>query len=832
MADRNETPTADDTEYNNIPTDNPKGSGWLRNTITQRITETVEDIRDLHDTPVAGKDRASTIGTLTKGFGGSRRNFLQACTLTGLGAFGLQMTSTVAGATCIKEECNQGRLDINDYFQLIDNQWGNPDASQCVWINEDGTYGWDFDASNTESGINYPEVFIGTRPWGSDTGVSEFPIRRRDISEFVLDVQVESSISDGEWDFAQEWWLMEEPPSVQTRTYQYEVMLLLDWGGGHDHGSPLYTDLWTDKYGNTIDLWTIYDSGGTSAKFYIFRVQGGHDGGKIDAKRITDWLTQHEGVSEDLWLSGSELGNEYWPPAAGQTTFTEFGVTINGCTYTSTGSAETADRTAPPAPTTLSSPSHGENTVELTWDSVTDSGGSGLAEYVVYTDGTENHRVDAGTTSTTVSGLAVETTTQFSVTAIDGAGNESATSNTIAVTTDRPPEPADIQSGGTYKLENKNSGLVLDVGGDTDTNGATIVQEPWADTETKQWVVRDNGDGSYRLVNKESGKVADVEAWATSDGADIHQWEWVEGRNQRWTLLDNGDGTVRLQNRHSELALEVADDSTSAGANVQQGHWTGDDTQRWHFTLLDTTALSVPTGLASPTNDDSSAEIEWEASTDSGESGLAQYIVYVDGTEDHRVAADTTSTTVTDIPSETTVALTVTAIDAEGNESAASEPITVTTDSKSESSEIQSGTTYRIENKNSTLVLDVASESASNGVTIVQESWTGADTQQWVARDNGDGTYRLENRGSGKVVDVESWSANQGGDVHQWSYVGGANQRWIPIRNDDGTYRFENKHSGLVLDVRWASTETGANVQQWAWNGGDGQRWQLVPVES
>jgi hypothetical protein len=741
------------------------------------------------------------------------------------------MTGTVAGATRVEAECNQGRLDINDSFQLIDNQWGNPDASQCVWINEDGTYGWDFDASNTGSGINYPEVFIGTRPWGSDTGVSEFPIRRRDISEFVLDVDVESSISDGEWDFAQEWWLMEEPPSVQTRTYQYEIMLLLDWGGGHDHGSPLYTDLWTDKYGNTIDLWTIYDSGGTSAKFYIFRVQGGHDGGKIDAKRITDWLTQHEGVSEDLWLSGSELGNEYWPPAAGQTTFTEFGVTINGSTYTSTGSAETGDGTAPPAPTALSSPTHSESTVELTWDSVTDSGGSGLAEYMVYTDGDEAHRVDAERTSTTVSGLPAETTTEFSVTAIDEAGNESATANTIAVTTDSAPEPADIQSGATYRLENKHSGLALDVAGDTDTDGATIVQEPWAETDTQQWLIWDTGDGSYRLANKGSGKVADVESWATSDGGDIHQWEWVDGRNQRWTVLDNGDGTVRLTNRHSELVLEVAGDSTAAGANVQQGHWTGNETQRWQFTLLDTTPPSVPTGLSAPTHDDSSVEIEWEASTDSGGSGLAEYIVYVDGVEDHRVAADSTSTTISDLQSETTVELTVTAIDAEGNESAASEPLSVTTDSTSDAAGIQSGTTYRIENKNSALVLDVASESTSNGVTIVQKPWTAADTQQWVARDTGDGSYRLENKGSGKVVDVESWSAEQGGDVHQWSYVGGANQRWIPIQNDDGTVRFKNEHSGYVLDVRWASTRDGANVQQWAWNGGDGQRWQLIPVD-
>src|SRR6056297_1051696 len=200
MADRNDTPTADDTGRDKTQPNNSTDSSWLRNVLTRDATETDRDSPDLQATSGTGTDHTSTIGTRTNGLGGSRRNFLQASLLTGLGALGLQMTGTVAGATRVEAECNQGRLDITDSFQLIDNQWGNPDASQCVWINEDGTYGWDFDASNTGSGINYPEVFIGTRPWGSDTGVSEFPIRRRDISEFVLDVHVESSISDGEWD--------------------------------------------------------------------------------------------------------------------------------------------------------------------------------------------------------------------------------------------------------------------------------------------------------------------------------------------------------------------------------------------------------------------------------------------------------------------------------------------------------------------------------------------------------------------------------------------------------------------------------------------------------
>jgi len=128
-----------------------------------------------------------------------RRNFLRAGAITGIGALGISMTGNAVGETRVVEEYDNGSLDVNDNFRLLDNQWGNPEAAQGVWITENGSYGWDFDASNTSSGINYPEVFIGTRPWGSDTG-TEFPIQRRNVSEFILDIQADYDISDGEWD--------------------------------------------------------------------------------------------------------------------------------------------------------------------------------------------------------------------------------------------------------------------------------------------------------------------------------------------------------------------------------------------------------------------------------------------------------------------------------------------------------------------------------------------------------------------------------------------------------------------------------------------------------
>jgi hypothetical protein len=466
-----------------------------------------------------------------------------------------------------------GRLTVNDAFELIDNQWGNPDAEQSVWVETDGRYGWEFDATGTDSGINYPEVLIGTKPWGTDTGTSAFPIRRSDIDQFVLDIHAESVISGGEWDWAQEWWLLEEPPDVETATHQYEVMLLLDWGGGHDHGTPVYTDLWTDEFGNTIDLWALYDSGGTDAPFYIFRVQGGHDGGKIDVARIVEWLTEHENVDQSLLISGSELGNEYWPGAVGQTSLDTFDVTLNGETYRSGG-------IHPPA--TLSSPTHDSAAVALDWDGVSYVPGSELDSYSVYIDGSVDHQVGPETTSTTVSGLAPATTHEFRVTAVDAAGNESRPSPGVSVTTDS--SDSDITSGAVYRLENQASGKVLDVEGWSTGDGGNVHQWSWTGGTNQRWVLRSNGDGTYRLENDHSGKVLDVEGWSTEDGGNIHQWSWTGGANQRWVLRSNGDGTHRLENDHSGKVLDVEGWSTDDGGNVHQWSWTGGANQRWVLT--------------------------------------------------------------------------------------------------------------------------------------------------------------------------------------------------------------------------------------------------------
>ncbi len=103
--------------------------------------------------------------------------------------------------------------------------------------------------------------------------------------------------------------------------------------------------------------------------------------------------------------------------------------------YTLLGTCGTvSDTTAPSVPTGLSAPAKTNSSVSLSWAASTDnSGGTGVAGYDVYRNGTLLGSPTA--TSFTASGLAASTSYSFTVRARDNAGNASAQSAALSVTT-------------------------------------------------------------------------------------------------------------------------------------------------------------------------------------------------------------------------------------------------------------------------------------------------------------------------------------------------------------------------------------------------------------
>jgi hypothetical protein len=93
------------------------------------------------------------------------------------------------------------------------------------------------------------------------------------------------------------------------------------------------------------------------------------------------------------------------------------------------------DTEAPTVPDNLTSSSNTATTVDLAWDASTDN--VGVTGYKIFVDGVYNKSVASN--SGQVAGLSAETTYSFTVSAFDAAGNESAQSTPLIVTTEAAP---------------------------------------------------------------------------------------------------------------------------------------------------------------------------------------------------------------------------------------------------------------------------------------------------------------------------------------------------------------------------------------------------------
>ncbi|WP_235853569.1 fibronectin type III domain-containing protein [Halosimplex salinum] len=207
--------------------------------------------------------------------------------------------------------------------------------------------------------------------------------------------------------------------------------------------------------------------------------------------------------------------------------------------------SDDGDQQAPSAPSDLSVSGTTPSSLDLSWDAATDEGGSGLDHYVVYVDGSQDQTVATGTTTATVADLAADTSYEVGVSAVDGAGNESAVV-TVTARTDQ---------------------------------------------------------------------------------------------------IDDGDSMAPV----------------------------------------------TPSNLSVTEATTDSVTVSWDAATDEGGSGLDHYVVYVDGSQDQTVGADTTSATVDGLSADTSYDVAVSAVDGAGNESSAA-TVTATTDQSDDGDDSGDGT--------------------------------------------------------------------------------------------------------------------------------------------
>ena len=380
---------------------------------------------------------------------------------------------------------------------------------------------------------------------------------------------------------------------------------------------------------------------------------------------------------------------------------------VNNANFTITGSGS-ADTTAPTA-STLSASGTTTSSTNLTWTAATDN--TGVTGYEVYQNGLLKTTTTA--TSLAVTGLTASTTYSFYVTAKDAAGNTSTASNvanltTLAATDITAPSTSTLSASGTTTVATNLTWTAA-----TDNTGVTgynvyqngvlktsttatslAVSGLTASTSYSFYVTAKDAAGntstSSNVVNVTTLAAADTTAPSASTLS--ASGTTTVATNLTWTAATDNtgvtgynvyqNGVLKTSTTATSLAVSGLTASTSYSFYVTAKDTAGNTSLASNTVTVTTQALTIAditaptsTKLFSSGTNVSSTTLTWAAATDNV--GITGYNVYQNGVLTTTTTA--TSLGVTGLAAATTYNFYVTAKDAAGNVSSASNTVTVTT---------------------------------------------------------------------------------------------------------------------------------------------------------
>jgi peptidoglycan hydrolase-like protein with peptidoglycan-binding domain len=157
---------------------------------------------------------------------------------------------------------------------------------------------------------------------------------------------------------------------------------------------------------------------------------------------------------------------------------------------------------------------------------------------------------------------------------------------------------------GTYTIQGKTSGKVVDINGASRDNGATAHIWPANSGDNQKFVFARLSDGTYKITALHSQKSLEVRNSSLSDGADVAQWDYdANYACKRWYVVDGGDGYYKFINKNSGKALDVNGNGTADGTNLQQWTDNGTDAQRFRLIpVVKATSNIAISGFTAPTS--------------------------------------------------------------------------------------------------------------------------------------------------------------------------------------------------------------------------------------
>lgn len=392
----------------------------------------------------------------------------------------------------------------------------------------------------------------------------------------------------------------------------------------------------------------------------------------------------------------------------------------NSVSVTTPATPPPPDTTPPSVPQNLNASASNSTSIVLTWTASTDTGGSGVAGYRIYVNGSATPLVNVTTTTYTHSNLAPNTTFNYVVRAYDFAGNPSTGSNTATATTPgdttAPSAPQNLSAVAISQSRvDLNWSAATDTGG-SGLNGyrifrngsqiATVTTTSYSDTSLTastaySYLVR-AVDGAGNVSAASNTATATTLGDTTAPSAPQNLVASAIDANRidlTWSASTDTGGSglagYRIYRNGSTTALATvptasySDTSVAANAtytyvvraydNAGNESGASNSASARTPTVPDTTAPSVPQNLAAAAITSTRIDVSWSASTDTGGAGVAGYRIYRNGATTALATVTTTTYSDTSVAANTAYSYVVSAFDGAGNQSAASSPASATT---------------------------------------------------------------------------------------------------------------------------------------------------------
>ncbi|HVY32737.1 MAG TPA: hypothetical protein VHB79_39650 [Polyangiaceae bacterium] len=248
------------------------------------------------------------------------------------------------------ESCAGMAIHLGE-MQIFPNEWNDPRAETCVYLNADGTFGWHWVNGDFSVPVgpdmpglmvnkdwpNYPELEFGINPWnkqGLDRSTTTLlPKKLGEVNEASMTVDVATEVSGGKWNLAFELWLADNNPETHPGSKAVaEVMVFFGNEEGYYPSEPKTNEKLNDGEHEYVLYESRDDWGDTKdQKYRQYRLSNGGKAysGKLNIGKFLQHYVE-QGFSKDAWLTRFELGNEVYTGAQGKTVVKSVSFSVNG----------------------------------------------------------------------------------------------------------------------------------------------------------------------------------------------------------------------------------------------------------------------------------------------------------------------------------------------------------------------------------------------------------------------------------------------------------------------------------------------------------------------